>query len=320
MRILVHGWYHQGNLGDDLFMDAFRNLFPKHELIFSNIITIHDLQGIDAVFIGGGSFLGEPLNVSGNETLKKLKSMKVFYIGVGTETEIHATHKELMRDAKLIAIRSSSHLEKILNINPKVMTIPDLVYSLPVSTSGCKIKNSILILPNMIVVPSWKDDHWKHAAWAHFKIQFAQFVDTLIDQNYTVNFFPMCINGEIDDRGAAQEIINSMEHRNNIYLLEKKNSAAETIELMSRYNVVITQRYHGIVLAEMAGVPNLTIHHHDKLKNSNGPNLSYYGVSKNELINQLNKTLRMKNYDILPIDRNIFRELIRKVDDALCGR
>lgn len=318
-RVLVHGWYYQGNLGDDLFMDAFKHLFPSYSLTFVNYITLHDLQNTDAVFIGGGSFLSEPLSIEDDSALEKLKQLPIFYIGVGGETDIHPTHHDLISIAKLVAIRSLYHLDKIKKINTNTIVIPDLVYSLSDIELLSKLDKSILILPNAMVIPKWNEPHWKHTAWEQFKNELAQLLDELIDLGYQINFLPLSLSDEFNDHAAAQEIVGRMIHRESRFFLNKKNNAVDVIKLISQYSVVITQRYHGIVLSEMAQVPYLSIYHHDKLKNCLGSKLCYYGTYKSQILEQLNSLLKMKTSNILPIDRDIFSELTQKVEYALCG-
>ena len=314
--ILVYGWYHHENIGDDLFIEAFKSLFPNYNFIFVDHIKVESLQNIDAVFFGGGSFLGEPLPIK-NTAWETLKSKKIFYIGVGAETDFHQDHHQLMTLAQLIAIRSNVNFDKVKNINPNTIIIPDLVYSLVVEHSKYKIKKSVLILPNISVVPTWNDDHWKHASWEYFKTELAQLLDFLVKDNHTVNFLPLCTNVKLNDEWAAAEIISRMTCRKKNFLLEKRNSLQSITELMSQYDVIITQRYHGIVLAELSKVPYISIYHHDKLKNSRGCNLSYYGLSKDILHEQFNLCKNTNVIDILPIDRDMFISLQRMVDDAL---
>jgi hypothetical protein len=99
-NVLVCGWYGDdgngiGNLGDDLFIRAFRALFPTLTLIFTASITADKLADVDAVFFGGGSFLGGAPSIAIN-AIPILKTKKLFYIGVGVESYIHPLHLELM--------------------------------------------------------------------------------------------------------------------------------------------------------------------------------------------------------------------------------
>lgn len=314
LKILVYGWYNKNNIGDDLFVKSFKLLFPAFDFIFVNSFTKDNIQNADAIFIGGGSFLSEAINVS-NESFSLLKNKKILYLGVGAETNIHPMHLELMKLAKLIAIRSPD-LSKIKKINHNTISIPDLVYCLPIINTTKKIDKSVLILPNMAVVPKWNDPHWKHAAWDYFKTEFAQFLEDLVITKYNIKFLSMCSNDEINDNWAIAEIINRMSKRHNSYFLDVKIDTCSVMEVMSPFSVIITQRYHGNVLAEMLKTPCVTIYHHDKLKNTHGPQLCYYNTSKHELEVQFNNAL--KNCSNLPIDSNIFSDLKRRVDDALC--
>ena len=310
------GWYRHNNLGDDLFVEAFKELFPNYQFNFVNHIELVDLKDIDAVFIGGGSFLEAPFDMD-DSALKELKNQKIFYLGVGAETKIHPMHQSLLSLAKLIAIRTPEHLDKILALNNNVIVIPDLVYCL-IPNLKPRIANSVLIMPNISVVPKWDEEHWKHAAWEYFKNEFAQFLDGLIVSGHTINFLPMCDGETENDSFAACEIINRMSFRSNHYLLPKAQSFQIATSCISQYDIVITQRFHGIILANITKTPCISIYHHDKLKNSDG--LSFYALSKNKLTHSFVSTINNKTQSNLPIDRDIFTELVRKVDDALCGR
>ncbi len=185
MNILVIGYYGQGNLGDDLFIDAFKKLFPHLNFTFTDFIETKHLDNIDAVFFGGGSFLEETLKIS-SEALDIIKTKKIFYIGVGTETNINSTHIELMTLAKVVAIRSDN-LSQIKRINQNTIKIPDLIYYLAPHNFIPKnkaVSNKILILPNINTVPQRDCPYWKHTSWDHFKSEFSQFLDELILSKY----------------------------------------------------------------------------------------------------------------------------------------
>lgn len=320
-NILVYGWYGQGNIGDELFTDAFRNLFPDYSFTFVTKFNAELINKADAVFFGGGSFLYAKPNISDSD-LKLLKEKKIFYIGVGIETDIHPIHIDLMKIALLIATRSIEQVDRVKQINSNTRFAPDIVYSLQSKVVSNAVKDkSILVMPNISVVPKWNDIQWKHSSWNHFKSEFAQFLDLLVEDGYSLNFFSMCKNKQLDDDSAASEIINMMVHRNNTYQVQNSpKDFASVTKLLSQYKLIITQRYHGIVLSEMVRVPYVAIHHHDKLKNSvphEGKYISYYGTYKQELFDQFNMTYGMNYSTILPIDPNIFKELQHDVVELI---
>jgi len=316
MKVLVYGYYGKSNLGDDLFADAFNKLFPTYQFTFTDHIKIDYLKGIDAVFFGGGSFLAESLKAT-TDAFEELKKYKLFYIGVGSETALDSRHQELMALAQLIAVRTNQNFSNIKKLNSNSIVIPDLVYSLNANLSANKLEKSILVIPNILVVPKWNDPHWKHASWEYFKIEFAQVTDQLIKDGYKVDFLSFCENIYLNDSYAAGELISRSNTITEKKLHGKPGDFQAAIDIISQYKLIITQRFHGKILADLAGVPSLTIYHHDKLKGVNSISIPYYGTSKAVLLDNINSIII--NYkDILPIDRDIFSELSRRVEYALC--
>jgi len=293
-KILVYGYYHKSiykassNLGDNLFADAFKAIFPNYSFTFTSKLDKNNINEADAIFFGGGSFCYDKINIS-DEDFKLLQNKKIFYIGVGIEKNIHPMHIACMQVAKLIATRSKDQLDRLIAINSNSFFLPDIVYALNESSHISLIKNkkTVLILPNVLVVPQNNSPQWMHASWNYFKSEFSQFLDYLVLNNHNINFFSMCNSESINDANAAIEIINMMHERKNYILKSDIESANEIINLFSSYETIITQRFHGIVLAEMAKTKYMALYHHDKLKlvqPNNGCFINYYGLNKQQLI------------------------------------
>jgi polysaccharide pyruvyl transferase WcaK-like protein len=317
-KILVYGFYYKNNIGDNLFIDAFKYLFPDVEFLFVSKITLSNLTSdISTVFIGGGSFLNAPIDIN-TEIFNLLKTKNILYIGVGGETNIHQTHNTLLSLAKLIVIRTPNHLDKIKLINKNVIYAQDLVYSLSNilnKQNKSKIDKSVLILPNAYNIPNNTSPHWSHLAFSVFKSEFSQFLDNLIENNYKINFFPMSTNNIIDDNWAAIHIISSMKNRNNSFLIkEQYNDIQSLIDLFSKYEVIITQRFHGIVLADMALTPCISIYHHDKLLTNTNISMPYYGFSKQSIIDNFNQSsLKTNNYLLDNSSFLILKDKVNKI-------
>ena len=310
---LIYGWYNKGNIGDQLFIESFRQLFPDFIFTFTDLITVELLKANSTVIFGGGAFLLQAPQIE-DAAQALLEQKSIFYIGVGAETVIHPTHEKLIKLAKLVAIRTPQTLDQVKALNNNTMVIPDIVYSLQEKISKSIAKNkSVLILPNITVVPKYNDPQWKHAAWGYFKSEFCQFLDHLVDEGFNLHFLSMCSNKVMDDRWAASEIVSHMEHRDSDYFInELPTDLSSLSEEFSKHEIVITQRFHGIVLSEMSRVPYIALYHHDKLNNcfpNEGNYLSYYGLTKQNLIEQFNITKRMNYSTLLPIETNIFEIL-----------
>jgi polysaccharide pyruvyl transferase WcaK-like protein len=314
-NILVYGWYYKNNIGDDLFVESFKNIFPDFNFIFVDHFLMKDLQNCDAVFIGAGSFLDNSISIE-NGAMEILLNKKIFYIGVGNETIKSKDHLLLMSKAKLIAFRKSHNHDLIDHNN--VITIPDIVYSVKNKIQLSNKKNkSVLILPNSVLIPQNADAHWKFSAWDYFKSEFSQFLDHLIDDGYMVKFYSMCNNNRLADMWAATEINNLMKNRRQDNLLAPNLDPKNIFNLISEYETIITQRYHGIILSEICERKYLAIHHHDKLKSNDnaGSFISFFNLNKHLL---LEKFYSDQNYNqVLPIELDLFISLKNKVLNIL---
>ena len=153
-KLLIFGWYHHGNLGDEWFKEAFTALFPDYSLTFTNFLSDIGILTHDVLIIGGGSFLDQKPPIA-NKTLSgtavnKLHTMPLFFLGVGAETSIHPFYQELMQRADLIVLRTSVNLEVVKLLNPNVLVASDLVYSICHQTITTQPQpKSILMLANV---------------------------------------------------------------------------------------------------------------------------------------------------------------------------
>lgn len=312
LKVLIYGFYHKGNLGDNFFAEVFLSLFPYYQLTFVDHLDQAVLQGQEAVILGGGSFLDQASSIA-PEALPILQNLPLFYLGIGAETNIHPLHLALLKIAKLIVLRSPAKMELLRSINPNILLAPDLIYCHP-SITPAPIAKSVLILPNISVLPQANAEHWKHIAWEYFKHEFSQFLDDLLEQGNSIKFFPMCQNDEQDDIWAAIEIVSKMQRRSHAYFLPQTKTLEETLSLVSQYEMVITQRYHGIVLAYLANVSCLTISHHDKLMTDES--LPFFGANRKEL-HQAFHRIKEKGASSLPINRHLFIDIKEKVEELL---
>lgn len=326
LKALVYGWYGSGikNIGDLLFCESFKKLFPNVEFTFTNYLTENNIKNTNIVIIGGGSFLYADINHNCNDLIRSLSDKPMFYIGVGMETGISEAHRQLMANAKLIAIRNENGKNKLPQTQAVVLEIPDIVYCLAEQNyiEQKPAPNSILVLPNAELLPRWNDIGWCIKSWEYFKSEFAQTLDHLKENKSEIKFAPMCLNDNMHDLGAAAEIINCMKYRNfqdqlfwDVSLTQQFNQIINTI---SKFELIISQRYHGAILAHMANRPCVVIAHHDKLKNPTNSciTLSYYELSKQRLLDAIKSK---EDLNVMPIKLNRFEEL-RQTFYSLLGQ
>lgn len=310
MNIVVYGYYYKNNIGDQLFIEAFKELFPKYNFTFVNHLTEPALKNADAVFFGGGSLLFDTPNI---DNLSLLKQKKIFYIGIGVEDEINPIHLELMSLSKLIVIRNEDKLDYISNLNKNVIYAPDIVYSLINNCVLNEIKpKSILFIPNAHLVPKNNDPLWKYNLWEYYKSEFSQFLDYLIENKYTIDMFPMCNSKHVNDTWAGIEIFNRMITYSRCNIVNVPDDFKNISSVFSKYESIISSRFHGIILANMVNRPCLTVKHHDKLN---------YGDNIIQL-NQLNKSKLIKMFFDLKNKKcaykeDTFKEMCDKVNNLL---
>lgn len=313
--LLVYGWYDRGNLGDDLMKVALERAFSARNVRsrFVDRIDEVELASAHGVVVGGGSILFDEPDVSpGALALLLAQKIPVFYVGVGVETSIHPVHQELMKVARVVAARDRD--------------MPDLVFSLPVAEERVEAHSrSVLVIPNIETVPTWCDPHWKHLSWARFKDEFAQVLDHLVDTGCPVSFMLMCSNPCMEDAWAAGELMAHMRRRNKPRVLVhpgREQAWAALVDTVREHAIVVTQRYHGIIVAEAAGVPYVSIDHHDKLKNAlprRGSHLAYSGIRKDELIVAIDDSL---GSTISPhrVPQRVYDELIDRIVGVIMGQ
>lgn len=307
-KVLILGFYHHRNLGDELFKEAFKKLFPDYELTFTNHITVPQATNCDAIFIGGGSFLDQPL-AADPEAVWEIAYKPLLYIGVGLETDIHHEHMNLLNRACLIAARSDVGLGKV----PNAIVIPDLVHSLNQRIPSPSTRQGILFIPNVSVIPLHSEPQWKHAAWNYFKSECTQFLDELVSKRSRVQIMPICRDSKNDDMWAASELLAGMETRCQTHVYDyMPKTAKEAVQYFSQFEFVITQRFHGGILADMASTPCVSIAHHDKLL---GPNsIPYYGLTKSALKNAILAEHKPRSREL---DEGLFENLINRVNQLL---
>ena len=318
--VLCYGHYNHQNIGDELFKVAFKKLLPHYNFTFTDHLTVDLLKDKDALFFGGGSILNQ--SISGfNICDFQCIDIPIFYVGVGFETEIHQDHFYFLNKAKIIASRSKdsirdNSIRKLFNI----INIPDLVWLTKNQNSNYasdkknySYKDSVLILPNVSVLPDHSSPSWVTSAWENYKNQFAQFLDYLIDGGYKPVFYPMCQNRKDHDSFVSYQIVSMMKNRDE-HCINTENIDVDDSDILwyiNKFNYVITQRFHGIVLSEMVNTPVLSIYHHDKLKVENA--LPYYEISKHRLIESFFKLKKLN----ISVDYSAFDQVKQKIINIL---
>jgi len=291
MKVLVYGWYGNSNLGDEAFKDAFIHLFPQFEFTFKNHIP-KNVNDYDAVWFGGGSFLDGPfVNPSGVEITKPIA-----FIGVGLPSKpegIPAYNQKLLRQAQLVLLRDSQSTRVAEAMGVKATTIPDLAFATPNLHPKNTQSKRITVFCNDIFTPRTNAPEYKVLSYYWFVSEFSEACNLIIKQGYTIDFVPMGV-GDIDDRRFAAIIHSRIEKKSkaNWHLTPFTHSDFEKI--ISESELVISQRFHGVVFSIKYGVPFVCISAADKFHTlmsdmGAGSYLDYYGFTKPRFFDAMSK-------------------------------
>jgi len=287
-KILVYGWYGHGNVGDELMAEALKKILVGHELKFVSYIKNSDLVNIDLVIVGGGSFLSFPLNMDG-AAFTSIGKKPIVYVGVGAETEVHSEQEQHLRRASAVFVRSAPS-ESFAAVRSDAILMSDLSLALQTPSFIKRPERQILFVPNAQVLPTRVSPNWERAAWDYFKSEAAQALDELIIAGWKVTMAPFCDDANRRDSWACAELIAHCSERRAIRCLDATwygdAAFAKVRSIFDTCSVVVTQRYHGAVIAQSTGAPCVVIHHHDKLARID-PTVAklvpYYGVQKHAL-------------------------------------
>lgn len=294
-KLLVYGWYGHENLGDELMAEALRQILPGHALRFVDTLTVEEVKEADLVLVGGGSFLYAPIRVKGDilPVFSALSQKRVIYVGVGAETDIHPHHVKLLEMSSAAFTRSKHPHQKWVDAAPSnTATLPDLTLCLEAqqNTTSASAKR-LLYIPNAELIPTRSSPSYKKPAWEYFKSEISQTFDALIEDGWTITTAPFSDASGMRDQWAAYEVTAMCDKRWKIKNIDPswitgifESQAAE----YCRHSVVLTQRFHGAVIAQATQTPCVVVHHVDKLEQAQDTQkIPYYGVRKDMLLKNI---------------------------------
>lgn len=284
----MYGWYGHSNVGDELMAEALRRILVGHELKFVSYIKNSDLADVDLVIVGGGSFLSFPLKMDG-AAFASIGKKPIVYVGVGAETEVHSEQTWHIQRASAVFVRSTPS-ESFTSVRTDAILMPDLSLALQTTSFVKRPNRQILFIPNAQVLPTRTSPNWERASWDYFKSEAAQALDELIVAGWKVTMAPFCDDANRRDSWACAELIAHCSERHKIHCLDASwygDAAFEKVRpAFDAASVIVTQRYHGAVIAQSTGAPCVVVHHHDKLARIDSTVaklVPYYGVQKNAL-------------------------------------
>ncbi|MFZ5979891.1 MAG: polysaccharide pyruvyl transferase family protein [Candidatus Zixiibacteriota bacterium] len=213
---------------------------------------------------GGGLFYDHP---DSNFYLMELLTLirkaaeagkKVILFGVGFGP-IHldstrAALKEIIDRVTMITVRDEPSRKLLAELGitrPEIHTTADFVYFLkpaPAERIDQIIKEERLEKTDRPVIGICLCGyHSDNQAWQDSLVRFCEFADT--DLKACLWFIPMQTGGGFDDRAAARQITTRLKNTEYISHIEGQYTARETMGLMARADMILGERFHGVILA-----------------------------------------------------------------------
>jgi polysaccharide pyruvyl transferase WcaK-like protein len=291
MKVFVFGWYGQGNIGDEVFKISFQQLWPEADLTFGNSLPSDINVRYDALWVGGGSFLDQP--VAGIDAV----TIPIFFIGVGVSASVPDGNRRALERAKLVVARDSRSAS-CTPCGANTMLASDLVFA-RTDLKPLRLEKTgqvTLILNDFLTPAGGAVPDWKSLSYYWFLQEFSKIMDRLSLSGPRIRLVPMCTNARIDDRriAAALQGRSACPHKYD-WVLEPVSELELRTEI-SRSDLVITQRFHGLVYSVLEQTRCLTLGMHDKFSSLAGDLglvcLDYYGLTDTRFKDALDQVMQ----------------------------
>jgi len=263
MKILIVGYYNHYNFGDDLYQEAFPNIFSRHYLTFVDIEKIHhnNADDYDIVILGGGDVVSEYF----------LEKFSKWYFKQSTRIPCYAysigiPYYSLVEEGKMdlfdhIICRNQIDIQPLITRFGKenISYLPDFVFAIP---TNFKLKN--LPIQNKRKVSIC-------LAQPSFQTQelFNQLVNYLshLAEDYHLVYLPFNFNLQNTKENDYQLGIKLKEHIPDLEVYDKKLDFETTISHLNTSYFSVCMRLHSHILSIIASCPFISIYSTRKVRN-----------------------------------------------------
>jgi len=323
VNALILGFYGKGNCGDECYKITFPQLFPQHDLIFTDHLDQKSVEWCDIIILGGGNVIRKDYL----EQLSKIKNKKIYAFSAGVE---EAPSQDLSF-FKHIYTRDENSF-KILSKQTSCTLLPDAAMILTGNPSnGLEIiknrfnneKNDLYSNIVTVVVNSYmlnnKLDGYARDAFNFIKFSY-DFAKTLDEVNASFIFVPFCSQLPFDDRASNAWIASKCKYYKKNHIIFDRLSCQETLDIISASNLVISSRLHSSIFSYINGVPFIDITHHDKNKSflnlvqQKENSISFWNFDSRILKNKIEKMMFLPKHT----EHEKFRKIIWDAANEIC--
>ncbi len=239
------------------------------------------LKGVELLLAAGsqqlndgyGGAWGFPFTLYKWTLLSKLTGTKVAILSVGAGPITSPLSKFFFkRVLNMVSYRSyrdaiSSRLMESLGIKGSHPVFPDLVYSFQLPAPKPASKNTERVVVGTNPVPFFDGRYWPTPDPARYKEyvdKFATFAKWLDKSGHSILFFPTQARADVLTINDIRQAMNGSGHLPNLLAGQQIETIEDLISEISRADLIVANRYHGILISLMMNKPVLGVAYHEK--------------------------------------------------------
>ena len=239
------------------------------------------LKGVDLLLVAGsqqlndgyGGAWGFPYTLYKWTLLAKLTGTKVAILSVGAGPINSSLSKWFFkRVLGRVNYRSyrdaiSSRLMESLRIKGSHPVLPDLVYSLRLPTPRPAPSGAARLVVGTNPVPFFDGRYWptpdppRYDDYVH---KFAKFAEWLDKSGHSVLFFPTQVRADSLTINDIRKAMNGSGNSPNLLAGQNIQGLEDLVSEIERTDLVVANRYHGILISLMMNKPVLGVAYHEK--------------------------------------------------------
>jgi len=239
------------------------------------------LKGVDLLLVAGsqqlndgyGGAWGFPYTLYKWTWLAKLTGTKVAILSVGAGPIDSRLSKWFFRRVlDRVNYRSyrdaiSSRLMQSLKIKGDHPVLPDLVYSLQLPAPRPAPSGAVRVVVGTNPVPFFDGRYWPTPdpeRYGDYVRKFATFAEWLGESGHAVLFFPTQVRADSLTISDIRKAMNGSGNSPNLLAGQKIQGLEDLVSEIERADLVVANRYHGILISLMMNKPVLGIAYHEK--------------------------------------------------------
>lgn len=239
------------------------------------------LRGVELLLVAGsqqlndgyGGAWGFPFTLCKWTLLAKLTGTKVAILSVGAGPINSPLSKFFFkRVLNMVNYRSyrdsiSSRLMESMGIKGSHPVFPDLVYSLQLPAPKPSPKSADQMVVGANPVPFFDGRYWPTsdvARYDEYVHKFASFVEWLDKTGHSVLFFPTQLRADVLTINDIRQAMNGSGRSPNLLTARPIQNLEDLVSEISRADLIVANRYHGILISLMMNKPVLGVAYHEK--------------------------------------------------------